>query len=254
MTDTVPALALDRLTKVYGGADGVHALRGLSLEVPRGQFFGLLGPNGAGKSTLIRMVAGLVRISGGTAKVFGHDVVREAVLARACVGLAPQEPNLDRFLTVRETLVYHAGYFGVPRKVAREKADELIDAFDLGDKANVRTPKLSGGMKRRLLLARAFIHDPQLLVLDEPTAGVDVELRHELWQYIRKLHAEGRTILLTTHYLEEAEQLCDDIALIKHGEVVGRGTPEELMQLHGAGSIEEVYFRVMHDTREEVVD
>ncbi len=239
----MPALRTTDLTKVYGG--GVRALDALSLEIPDGHFFGLLGPNGAGKSTLIRMIAGLVRISSGSVEVFGHDVARDAVRARRCIGLAPQEANLDRFLTVRETLRYHGGYFGMTRAEALAKADELIEAFDLGTKANVRTPRLSGGMKRRLLLARAFMHDPPLLILDEPTAGVDVELRHELWTYIRKLHASGRTILLTTHYLEEAEQLCDDIALISHGQLVARGTPSELKSKYDVSSIEDVYMQAV---------
>jgi ABC-2 type transport system ATP-binding protein len=240
----VPALSVEGLVKVYSG--GVRALDGLDLTIPRGAFFGLLGPNGAGKSTLIRSVSGLVRITGGRARVFGHDVTTDAVVARRNLGLAPQEPNLDRFLTVRETLVYHAGYFGVDRREAGARADELIDAFDLGDKAKVRTNRLSGGMKRRLLLARAFVHDPPLLILDEPTAGVDVELRHELWHYIRDLHARGRTILLTTHYLEEADALCDEIAMIDAGRIVLRGTPEGLRDDHGADTLEQVYMKVMH--------
>jgi ABC-2 type transport system ATP-binding protein len=177
--------------------------------------------------------------------VFGVDARADAVRARRLIGLAPQEPNLDRFLTVRETLTYHGGYFGMTRHAAREKADELIDAFDLGAKASTRTPRLSGGMKRRLLLARAFLHDPPLLILDEPTAGVDVELRMELHAYIRRLHASGRTILLTTHYLEEAEALCDDMALIQQGQVLLRGTPDELKTRHGADTVEDLYLQVV---------
>lgn len=241
---STPAIRVDRLTKIYAG--GVRALDELSLEIPAGSFFGLLGPNGAGKSTLIRSICGLTRLggAGGTVEVFGVDARADAVRARGLIGLAPQEPNLDRFLTVRETLTYHGGYFGMIRSAAREKADELIDAFDLADKANVRTPRLSGGMKRRLLLARAFMHDPPLLILDEPTAGVDVELRMELHAYIRGLHASGRTVLLTTHYLEEAEALCDDIALIDHGRVVAQGTTGELKQRFGASTVEDVYLQV----------
>lgn len=243
MTAAAPAVEVERLTKVYAG--GVCALDEVDLAIEAGRFFGLLGPNGAGKSTLIRILCGLVRRTSGSARVFGHDVTSDAIEARARTGLAPQEPNLDRFLTVRETLVYHGGYFGMRRREAVAKADELIDAFDLGGKANVRPPRLSGGMKRRLLLARAFMHDPPLLILDEPTAGVDVELRHELWRYIRRLHAAGRTVLLTTHYLEEAEQLCDEIALIRAGHIVARGTPDELKAAHRAASIEDVYLQVM---------
>ena len=241
----IPALDIRALTKVYHG--DVRALDGLTLTVPEGRFFGLLGPNGAGKSTLIRMITGLVRITSGEIRVFGHDSQHDAVNARRMMGLAPQEPNLDRFLTVRETLTYHGGYFGMMRSEAREKADELIDEFDLASKAHTRTPRLSGGMKRRLLLARAFMHDPPLLILDEPTAGVDVELRHELWTYIRKLHGMGRTIVLTTHYLEEAEMLCDDIALIRGGHIIARGTPDDLKVTYDAGTIHDVYVKVMHD-------
>jgi ABC-2 type transport system ATP-binding protein len=243
--DNTTAVSIRDLSKVY--ADGTKALDSLTLDIPAGSFFGLLGPNGAGKSTLIRSLCGLVRLSDPRAQihVFGVDARHDAVRARRLIGLAPQEPNLDRFLTVHETLVYHGGYFGMSRRGAREKADELIEAFDLASKANTRTPRLSGGMKRRLLHARAFLHDPPLLVLDEPTAGVDVELRMELHDYIRGLHASGRTILLTTHYLEEAEALCDDIALIQHGRVVLRGTPGELMQQHGAETVEDLYLQVV---------
>jgi ABC-2 type transport system ATP-binding protein len=241
-----PAVRVDRLTKVYAG--GVRALDELTLEIPTGSFFGLLGPNGAGKSTLIRTICGLVRQRGngssGTVEVFGVDTRTDPVRARGLIGLAPQEPNLDRFLTVRETLRYHGGYFGMSRAAASEKADELIDAFDLREKAGVRTPRLSGGMKRRLLLARAFMHDPPLLILDEPTAGVDVELRMELHAYIRSLHASGRTVLLTTHYLEEAEALCDDIALIDHGRVVAQGSTTELKERFEATTVEDVYLQV----------
>ncbi|MEO6867397.1 MAG: ABC transporter ATP-binding protein [Gaiellales bacterium] len=240
-----PAVAVRDLTKVYDG--GTLALDRLDLEIPAGSFFGLLGPNGAGKSTFIRALCGLVRISDprSSIKVFGIDTRTDSVAARRHIGLSPQDFNLDRFLTVRETLTYHGGYFGMTRREAREKATELIDAFDLSSKAHTRTPRLSGGMKRRLLLARAFMHDPPLLVLDEPTAGVDVELRMELHEYIRQLHKSGRTILLTTHYLEEAEALCDDIALIHHGRVVMRGTPTDLKSEHGAGSVEELYMQVV---------
>ncbi len=240
-----PAVRITDLTKVYD--DGTRALDRISLEIPAGSFFGLLGPNGAGKSTLIRALCGLVRISDPDSRieVFGRDARRDAVQARGLVGLSPQDPNLDRFLTVRETLTYHGGYFGMGRREARAKADELIDAFDLGPKANTRTPRLSGGMKRRLLLARAFMHDPPLLVLDEPTAGVDVELRMELHDYIRRLHASGRTILLTTHYLEEAEALCDDMALIQHGRIAMRGTPDDLKLEHGAETVEDLYLQVI---------
>jgi ABC-2 type transport system ATP-binding protein len=239
-----PALQLQHLTKVY--ADGTRALDELSLTIPRGSFFGLLGPNGAGKSTLIRIITGLVRATSGQARVFGHDALRHPIQARALTGLAPQEPNLDRFLTVRETLRYQGGYSNLPRRAALAKADELLEAFDLQGKAGVRTTRLSGGMKRRLLLAKAFMHDPPLVILDEPTAGVDVELRMELHSYIRRVHESGRTVLLTTHYLEEAEALCDELALIRDGRIAARGRASELKAEHGVASVEQLYLRVIH--------
>ena len=222
-----PALRLDRLTKVYAG--GVRALDEVSLESPRGSFFGLLGPNGAGKSTLIRTITGLVRATSGSAHIYGHDALRTPLRARQLTGLAPQEPNLDRFLTVRETLRYQAGYCGLPRAQALAKSDELLAAFDLEDKALVRTTRLSSGMKRRLLVAKAMVHSPPVLVLDEPTAGVDIELRKQLWNYVRSLNQQGVTVVLTTHYLEEAEQLCDRIAIINHGRVIANEPTQSLI-------------------------
>jgi ABC-2 type transport system ATP-binding protein len=235
------ALAIRGLEKRYD--DGTLALEGLDLEVPAGTFFGRLGPNGAGKTTLINAVCNLIRVSGGEIRVFGHEV--ESLEARRMIGVAEQDPNLDRFLTVREALVYHGGYFGLGRRRAIERADEMIGVFDLREKAEVRAPKLSGGQRRRLLLARALLHEPRLVILDEPTAGVDIELRRELWRYIRRLHEEGTTILLTTHYLEEAEALCEDVALISRGEIVARSTPEELMRRFGVDSLEDVYMETV---------
>jgi len=241
MRPAPPALSIAGLSKTYD--DGTVGLAGLDLEVPAGEFFGLLGPNGAGKTTLINAICNLIRISGGTISVFGHD--HASMEARRVVGVAEQDPNLDRFLTVRESLVYHGGYFGMSNADSARRADEMVDAFDLRAKANVRTTKLSGGMKRRLLLARALLHEPLLVILDEPTAGVDVELRHDLWRYIRRLHEQGTTILLTTHYLEEAESLCEDVALISGGRIVARDTPEGLMRAHDASSLEEVYMQTV---------
>src|SRR5919106_3570992 len=235
------ALAIRRLEKRYD--DGTRALEALDLEVPAGTFFGLLGPNGAGKTILINAVCNLIRVSGGEIRVFGHEV--DSLAARRMIGVAEQDPNLDRFLTVREALVYHGGYFGLGRRRAIERAEEMIDVFDLREKAEGRAPKLSGGQRRRLLLARALLHEPHLVILDEPTAGVDIELRRELWRYIRRLHEEGTTILLTTHYLEEAEALCEDIALISRGEIVARSTPEELMRRFGVDSLEDVYMETV---------
>jgi len=247
MTGSAPALSIRGLTKRYG--DGTLALDSLDLEVPAGEFFGLLGPNGAGKTTLINAVCNLLRITDGEIDVFGCPA--SSLEARRTVGLAEQDTNLDRFLTVREALLYHGGYYGITRRHSAERAEEMIDVFDLRAKADVRAPKLSGGMRRRLLLARALLHEPRLVILDEPTAGVDIELRRELWRYIRMLHSRGTTILLTTHYLEEAEALCEEIALITGGEIVARSTPEGLKQQFGARTLEDVYLKAVHEPREK---
>jgi len=237
----VSALALKALTKRYD--DGLLALSDFDLEIPEGSFFGLLGPNGAGKTTLISAVCNLIRITSGEIRVFGapHDSLE----ARGLIGLAEQDINLDRFLDVEETLVYHGGYYGLRRGAARQRAHEMMDVFDLHGKAKVRAPKLSGGMRRRLLLARALMHQPRLVILDEPTAGVDFELRMELWRYIRRLHGEGTTILLTTHYLEEAEELCEEIALIRGGALVARDTADALRDAYDAASLTDVYLKAM---------
>jgi ABC-2 type transport system ATP-binding protein len=241
MPDPVPALEIRSLTKRYD--DGTVALEGFDLEVPDGAFFGLLGPNGAGKTTLINAVCNLIRVTEGELRVFGEPA--ESLLARRWVGLAEQDINLDRFLTVEETLIYHGGWFGMHADDARRRAAEMIETFDLGQKARVRTPKLSGGMRRRLLLARALMHRPRLVILDEPTAGVDFELRQELWRYIRRLHGEGTTILLTTHYLEEAEALCEEIALIRGGRLIARDTAGALREHYEATSLADVYVKAM---------
>ena len=236
-----PALQTEALTKHYD--DGTVALQDFDLTGPDGAFFGLLGPNGAGKTTLISAVCNLIRVTSGDVRVFGEPA--DSLAARAWVGLAEQDINLDRFLTVEETLVYHGGYFGMTRAQAEARAAEMIDAFDLRAKANTRAPKLSGGMRRRLLLARALMHRPRLVILDEPTAGVDFELRTELWRYIRQLHSEGTTILLTTHYLEEAEELCEEIALIKGGRLIARDSADGLREQYEADSLADVYVKAM---------
>ena len=235
------ALVLNGLTKRYD--DGLLALDDFSLSIDEGSFFGLLGPNGAGKTTLISAVCNLIRITAGEIRVFGHP--HRSLEARRMIGLAEQDVNLDRFLDVEETLVYHGGYYGLSRRKARQRAREMMDVFDLHGKARTRAPKLSGGMRRRLLLARALMHEPPLVILDEPTAGVDFELRMELWRYIRRLHSSGTTILLTTHYLEEAEELCEEIALIRGGELVARDTAEALRHAYDATSLTDVYLKAM---------
>ena len=225
-----PALHIVDLQKRY--PTGVEALRGVSLDIAPGELFGLLGPNGAGKSTLIHCTTGLAQPTGGSIEVFGNDAIDDYAEARQAVGLAPQEPNIDWFLTVAETLDYHAGYFGMPKRERRERTDELLETFSLTEKRDERTRTLSGGMKRRL-------------ILDEPTAGVDVELRLELWHYVQKINEEGTTILLTTHYLEEAEQLCDRIAFITEGQIVAEGTSEEVAARFGVANLEDAYLALV---------
>jgi ABC-2 type transport system ATP-binding protein len=238
---TRQALSVRGFTKTYEG--GFTAVDGLDLDVPDGAFFGLLGPNGAGKTTLIGAVCNLVRPTAGEIEVFGHH--HDAREARRLVGLAEQDINLDRFLSVQEVLIYHAGFFGMGRPHARRRAAELMDVFELASKAKVRPTALSGGMRRRLLFARAMMHEPRLLILDEPTAGVDVELRSELWEYTRRLHEAGTTIVLTTHYLEEAEALCEEIALIRGGRIIARDTADGLRAQYGADDIAGVYLQAM---------
>ncbi|WP_440772048.1 ABC transporter ATP-binding protein [Natronorubrum sp. DTA28] len=220
-----PAIETTDLVKEYGD---LRALQELSLTVEEGEFFGLLGPNGAGKTTFINTLVGLVRKTGGDARVFGHDVEDDYRQARDAIGLAPQEFNVDRFFPIREVLEHKAGYHGVSEEEAAERADEVLKRVGIYDKRNERFDWLSGGMKRRLLLARALVTDPDLLILDEPTAGVDVQLRHDLWDLVTELNEEGTTILLTTHYIEEAERLCDRVAIMNEGRKVTVATPDEL--------------------------
>ncbi len=237
------ALHIEDLTKRY--PTGVEALRGVSLDIKPGEFFGLLGPNGAGKSTLIHCTTGLAQPTAGKIRVFGHDAIDDYTEARQAVGLAPQELNLDWFLTVEETLDFHAGYFGMPKRERRERARELLETFSLSHKSDERTRTLSGGMKRRLILARALMHRPRLLILDEPTAGVDIELRLELWHYVQRINQEGTTILLTTHYLEEAEQLCNRIAFINDGQIAAQGTSTELTARYSVPNLEDAYLSLV---------
>jgi ABC-2 type transport system ATP-binding protein len=237
------ALHIVDLAKRY--PTGVEALKGVSIDIEPGEFYGLLGPNGAGKSTLIHCTTGLAQPTGGSIQVFGHDAIDNYAEARQAVGLAPQEVNLDWFLTAEETLDFHGGYFGMPKRERRERTRELLDTFSLTEKADERTRTLSGGMKRRLILARALMHRPQLLILDEPTAGVDIELRLELWHYVQKINQEGTTILLTTHYLEEAEQLCNKIAFIADGQIAAEGTSDELSARFNVANLEDAYLALV---------
>ncbi len=225
----LPDLAIDirGLTKTYGkGPKAKQALKGIDLQVPRGAFFGLLGPNGAGKSTMINILAGLVIKSGGEARIWDWDITKNPREAKRSIGVVPQELNIDPFFSPREAMELQAGLYGVPKKSRR--TDEILEAVGLSEQADTYARRLSGGMRRRLLVAKAMVHSPPVIVLDEPTAGVDVELRRSFWAYVRKLNEAGVTILLTTHYLEEAERFCDEIAIINHGELVVRDTPSGL--------------------------
>ena len=236
------ALCVERLTKVY--ADGTMALDELELRVPAGSFFGLLGPNGAGKTTLIGAAAGLVRVARSRIFVFGRDAAAD-LEARLLVGVAPQEVHLDRFLTARELLVYHGRYFGLPKLEAGQRADELLEAFDLTAKTGTKPNRLSGGMRRRLLIARALVHRPRLVLLDEPTVGLDPQVRQELWALIDALRSEGTSILMSTHYIEEAEALCERVAFIRAGRIVDEGAPAELVARYRAERLEDVYMEAM---------
>jgi len=223
-----PAIALSGLAKHYGSPPAVRALDGVSFSIAPGEFFGLLGPNGAGKTTLISILAGLVRATAGHAAVMGHDVAADYRAARRALGVVPQELVFDPFFTVRESLQFQSGYFGLTRNDAW--IDEVMHHLDLTGKANANMRSLSGGMKRRVLIGQALVHKPPVIVLDEPTAGVDVELRQQLWQFIRRLNADGHTIVLTTHYLEEAEALCSRIAMLKGGRLVALDTTANLLK------------------------
>lgn len=227
---TANAIEITGLKKTYAAtkrADAKEALKGIDLTIPRGSIFGLLGPNGAGKSTLINILAGLVTKSSGQVKIWGFDQDENPRQSRAAIGIMPQEPNLDPFFTPRGSLDVQAGLYGVPRN--QRRTDEILELIGLSDKADAYARSLSGGMRRRLLLGKALVHAPQILVLDEPTAGVDISLRNQLWDNVRKLNDDGMTIILTTHYLEEAEAMCDEIAIVNHGEQIVRDTTSNLL-------------------------
>ncbi|MCF7804462.1 MAG: ABC transporter ATP-binding protein [Candidatus Marinimicrobia bacterium] len=230
-----PAISISGLSKWY---DDFRALKEIDLQIEQGQFYGLLGPNGAGKSTTIHILTGLSNFKQGDVRVFGRDVVSDFRFTRSKIGLAAQEFNFDRFFNIEKLLTLQGGYFGLPQKQAAKRAEELLNQFGLIDKRKQDSRKLSGGMKRRLQIAKALVHEPEILILDEPTAGVDVELRHMLWDYLRELNDRGVTILLTTHYIEEAEQLCEEVSIINHGEIIADGSPHDLMENMGMGCIE----------------
>lgn len=244
----MPALSIVNAKKNYGP---VAALKGINLEVKKGEFFGLLGPNGAGKTTLIRSIVGLTMLDCGTIGVFGHDVRKDYLKTRALIGFSPQEVNLDRFFSIKKILLYQAGFFGLKKPRQKEIVESLLHQFRLEEKADLPYYRLSGGMQKRVLIAKAMVGLPKVLILDEPTAGVDVEQRHELWSYLRGLNKEGTTIILTTHYIDEAEELCKRIAIIHLGEIREDGSPEALMKKYCEekvivrhGSLEEVFLKI----------
>ncbi|MGP1613747.1 MAG: ABC transporter ATP-binding protein [Pollutimonas bauzanensis] len=253
------ALTLEHISKIYAPrprsmtewlssapkAKGFQALDDVSLTVEYGEFFGLLGPNGAGKTTLISILAGLARATSGTARICGYDVVGDFKQSRRSLGVVPQEIVYDPFFTVRETLRLQSGYFGL--RDNDDWIDEVLSNLGLADKADANMRALSGGMKRRVLVAQALVHRPPVIILDEPTAGVDVDLRRTLWEFIARLNKEGHTILLTTHYLEEAEALCGRIAMLKGGRVVALDTTQALLARVGGNDLEDAFVRIMHD-------
>ena len=227
MRDSNTAIKISGLSKYY---QKLRALDNISFEVKRGSFFGFLGPNGAGKTTTINTITGLSNFQSGDVKVFGYDTVKEYIQARKLIGLCAQEFNFDPHLSIHELLVYQAGYFGILPPRAARRADSLLERFQLTDKRKVKFRALSGGMKKRLLLCRALIHDPEILILDEPTAGCDLELKYLIWDYLTQLNKEGKTIFLTTHYMEEAEKLCKTLGIINNGKIVQIGDKTTILQ------------------------
>ena len=240
---STPMLEIKNLRKVYGsGKTEKVAVEGINLTVARGAFFGLLGPNGAGKSTTIHCITGIAQPTSGQILVDGIDVVKDYKTARTKVGLSPQEFNVDIFSTPFELMDFMGGYYGIPADERLKRVKDLITRFDLEEHKHVKFQKLSGGLKRRAMLGRALVHTPDLLILDEPTAGVDVEQRRDLWAYLKELNEQGKTIILTSHYLEEIQYLCNEIAIINHGRIVAQGTKEEFMS--GGKSVEERYLEI----------
>tara|TARA_A100001037_G_scaffold306633_1_gene353508 strand:+ start:7487 stop:8413 length:927 start_codon:yes stop_codon:yes gene_type:complete len=230
----ISAIHISGLTKSYGT---VHALKGVNMTIKKGEFFGLLGPNGAGKTTTINIITGLVFRDKGETEVFGKDTVQDFRFTRSKIGIAAQELSVDWFFPIEKLLYFQAGYYGLSAKIAKPRIDDLLERLGLTKKKDSRLRQLSGGMKRRFQLAKALVHDPEILILDEPTAGVDVELRRDLWQYLRDLHELGKTILLTTHYIEEAELLCENVAIIDNGKILKEGSPKELTRELGTAGI-----------------
>ncbi len=248
--NTQSILEVKNLVKIYGqGNKAKLAVENISLNIPKGSFFGLLGPNGAGKSTLIHCITGIAQPTSGQILVDNTDVVNEYKLARTKVGLSPQEFNVDIFSTTEELMDFMGGYYGIRKEERKRRIDELIKRFDLEEHRHIPFQKLSGGLKRRAMLGRALIHTPELLILDEPTAGVDIKQRHDLWTYLQEINARGTTIILTSHYLEEVQHLCNEIAIINHGKIIAEGTKEEFTK--GGKTLEQAYLEITSESDAE---
>ena len=239
------AIVIKELHKIYKG--GFEALKGINIEIKKGEFFGLLGPNGASKTTMINILTGLSIKTSGSVSVFGKDVVEDYMKTRSVIGVSSQEFNIDEYFSVYKTLWYQAGYYGIPENKRSKLIDEVLEIMSLMDKKYTAVHHLSGGMKRRLMLAKAVIHKPKILILDEPTAGVDLSQRYDLWNYLRKLKKEGVTILLTTHYIEEAEKLCERVAILNYGKVVSIGRTKTLLNKSGKEKLEDLFVEVTKD-------
>jgi len=234
MTNNI--IEINNLKKTY--SNGLEALKGININIERGKFFGLLGPNGAGKTTTIGILTGLVNLSSGNVKVNGFDVIKDYKEARKIIGLSPQEINLDVFFTIKELLTFQGGYYGLSIKESKIRTQKILSDLGLEDKINSKARELSGGMKRRVQIAKALIHDPEVIILDEPTAGVDIELRHLLWKSLKDMNTKKeKTMLLTTHYIEEAEYLCDEVAIIDNGKIIAQGAPSKLIESDGMSVI-----------------
>ena len=245
------AIQIKGLKKSY---NNTPALKGVNIEISKGEFFGLLGPNGAGKTTTINILTGLVFKDAGTCLVFEKDIVKDYRYTRSKIGIAAQELSVDWFFTIEKLLYFQAGYYGIPAQIAKTKVDELLKRLGLDKKKDSRLRQLSGGMKRRFQIAKALVHDPDILILDEPTAGVDVELRHDLWKYLKELHKKGKTILLTTHYIEEAELLCDSVAIIDEGKILREGSPKQLTKELGKSGITVQTGQAVHNVETLLTD
>ena len=243
------ALEINNLIKVYDVGYKL-AVNDVSINVERGDFFALLGPNGAGKSTIINCIVGLLNTTSGNIRVFDHDIKGDYVKAKLSVGIVPQEFNFSIFEKVIDILTTQAGYYGIPLHIARQRSNEILKALDLYEKRSNKAMELSGGMKRRLMIARALVHHPKLLILDEPTAGVDVEIRQHMWKYLKNLNESGVTIILTTHYLEEAEKLCNKVAFIKGGKIIEEGNMKDILANHEGMHLEKIYLKLIHGAKE----